>query len=62
MLNIINAPEGMVYCGKESGIICKTLILGVTDSISNYELIPEPIEKPKEKEEVENYGESDIPV
>ena len=45
MLNIITAPEGMVYQGKSSGIICRTLILGVTDSIANYELIPEPVEE-----------------
>ena len=45
MLNIINAPEGMVYRGKDSGIICKTLILGVTDSITNYDLIPEPAQE-----------------
>ena len=48
MLNIINAPEGMVYRGAENGIICKTIILGVTDSITNYELIPEPAEEETE--------------
>lgn len=56
MLNIINAPEGMVYQGKSSGIICRTLILGVTDSITNYELIPEPVEEPAEEEEQTDCG------
>ena len=58
MFNIIEATEGMVYRNKINGMICKTIIFGVNDSIDNYELIPEP----EEEQEVEDNGESDVSV
>ena len=59
MLTIINAEEGMVYENKQNGIISKTLILGVTDSITNYNYIPEP-EPVEEIEEPEGESLSDL--
>ena len=52
------AAEGMIYRNKLNGITAKVLIIGLNDSIDNYELIPEP----EEEQEGEENGESDVSV
>ena len=47
----------MVYRNKTNGMLARVLILGVGDSIGNYDLIPEP-----EETEVPDDGESADPV
>ena len=56
-MNIIRAESGMVYRNKTNGMLARVLILGVGDSIGNYDLIPEP-----EETEVPDDGESADPV
>ena len=51
-MNIIRAESGMVYRNKTNGMLAGTLILGVGDSLDNYDLIPEP--EPEEPEEPED--------
>ena len=46
MFIIYKAPEGQVYQNKITKNNFYTLILGINDSIDNYELIPEPIPEP----------------
>ena len=58
-MNIIRAESGMVYRNKMNGMLARVLILGVGDSIGNYDLIPEP--EPEETE-VPDDGESADPV
>lgn len=49
------AEEGKVYRNKINGITAKTLLIGLNDSIDNYEIIdePQPIEEEEEEESIE---------
>ena len=58
-MKIYTAPDGKVYQNKYNGITAKTLIIGKRDSIDNYDVVDEPV---PEEQEVENNGESDVPV
>lgn len=60
MKNTYLAPEGMVYRNIYNGYLFKFIKLGITDTIDNYELIPEP--EPEEPEEDNDNGEFSDPV
>lgn len=55
-LRIYNAENGFVWIAKDypDNILGKTLYLGISDDITNYEQVPEPIEA--KTETTENNG------